>query len=176
MSAVDVRNPARGKPMTVAIGDRLPKATFLERGPEGVRAVESGTLLDGRNIALFGLPGAFTGTCSSKHVPSFIRAADSLRARGIDEIVCVSVNDPFVMGAWSDATGAGAAGIRMLADPSGAFVQALGLAFDRPESGLFGRSKRFSLQAVDGEVRQLNLEPNTGQCQLTAGETLLEQV
>ena len=122
----------RGRAMTIALGDRLPEATFLEKGPEGIGPVPSAELFGGRRVVLFGLPGAFTGMCSSRHVPSFIRVADAIRAKGVDEIVCVSVNDPHVMLAWSESSGAGAAGIRMLADADGAFARAMGLTFDNP--------------------------------------------
>ena len=113
--------------MTIEVGGRLPEATFLEKGPEGIAPVPSAGLFAGRRVVLFGLPGAFTGMCSTRHVPSFIRVADRLREKGVDAIVCVSVNDPHVMLAWSEDTGAGAAGIRMLADADGAFARALGL-------------------------------------------------
>ena len=89
-------------------------------------------------MVLFGVPGAFTGTCSSKHVPSFIRVADALRAKGVDEIACVAVNDPHVMRAWGEATGADAAGIRMLADAGSAFTRAIGMDYDNPAGGMFG--------------------------------------
>ena len=107
---------------------------------------------------LFGLPGAFTGTCSTQHLPSFIRVADALRAKGVDEIVCVAVNDPHVMLAWGEATGATAAGIRMLADAARRSPRRSGSTFDNPAAGLFPRSKRYALLAEDGVVRVLNLE------------------
>ena len=160
--------------MTIATGDRLPEATFLEKGRRGSRRCRRrrGSSPGGR-VVLFGLPGAFTGTCSTQHVPSFIRVADRLRAKGVDEIVCVAVNDPHVMLAWGEATGAGAAGIRMLADADGAFTRALGLDFDNPAAGLFGRSKRYSLLAEDGVVTVLNLETSRTDCELSGGETML---
>ena len=162
--------------MTIEVGGRLPEATFLEKGPEGIAPVPSAGLFAGRRVVLFGLPGAFTGMCSTRHVPSFIRVADRLREKGVDAIVCVSVNDPHVMLAWSEDTGAGAAGIRMLADADGAFARALGLSFDNPAAGLFGRSKRYSLLAEDGVVRVLNLETSRTDCELSGGETLLAAV
>ena len=162
--------------MTIEVGGRLPEATFLEKGPEGIAPVPSAGLFAGRRVVLFGLPGAFTGMCSTRHVPSFTRVADRLRAKGVDAIVCVSVNDPHVMLAWSEDTGAGAAGIRMLADADGAFARALGLSFDNPAAGLFGRSKRYSLLAEDGVVKVLNLETSRTDCDLSGGETMLGQV
>jgi cytochrome c peroxidase len=162
--------------MTIAPGDELPEATFLEKTASGIAPVPTGALLAGRRVALFAVPGAYTGVCSTRHVPSFIRVADRLRAKGVDEIVCVSVNDPHVMMAWGETTGASAAGIRMLADAGSVFTRAMGLAFDRPEAGLFGRSQRYALLAEDRVVKILNVEPATGQCAVSAGETLLGQI
>ena len=162
--------------MAITTGDRLPEATLLEKAADGIVAVPAGEVFRGRRVVLFGLPGAFTGMCSTQHVPSFIRVADRLRAKGVDAIVCVAVNDPFVMAAWSEATGSGAAGIRMLADADGSFTRALGLEFSNPERGLIGRSKRYSLLAEDGVVRVLNLETSRTDCELSGGETMLGQV
>jgi cytochrome c peroxidase len=159
--------------MTIAVGDRLPEAIFLEKGIEGIAAVTGESLFAGRRVVLFGVPGAYTGVCSTRHVPSFIRVADALRAKGIEEIACVAVNDPFVMGAWGDATGATNAGIRMLSDAAAAFTRAMGLIFDNPDRGLISRSKRYALLAEDGVIRVLNVEASTGECGLSAGETML---
>ncbi len=159
--------------MTLSPGDRLPAATFMEFGAGGVASVESDALTAGRRVALFAVPGAYTRICSAQHLPSFIRTADAFAAKGVTEIVCVSVNDPFVMRAWGEATGAGAAGIRMLADAEGAFTRAIGMDFTNPAVGLFGRSRRYSMLVEDGVVRILNVEAGTGQCEISAGETLL---
>jgi glutaredoxin/glutathione-dependent peroxiredoxin len=159
--------------MSIAVGDRLPQAIFLEKGVEGIVPVTGEALFAGRRVVLFGVPGAYTGTCSTRHVPSFIRVADALRAKGIDEIVCVAVNDPYVMAAWGEATGATKAGIRMLSDASAAFTRAMGLSFDNPYRGLISRSKRYTLLAEDGVVEVLNVEKSTGECELSAGETML---
>ena len=159
--------------MTVAAGDRLPEATFLEFGVEGVAPVAGASLFAGRRVVLFGVPGAYTGVCSTRHVPSFIGVADALRERGVDEIVCVAVNDPFVMKAWGEATGATTAGIRMLSDAGGDFTRAMGLTFSNPDRGLIGRSKRYALFAEDGVVRVMNLEASTGACDLSGGEAML---
>ena len=149
--------------MTIATGDELPEATFLEKTADGHRAGDRRqALFAGRRVVLFGLPGAYTGTCSTLHLPSFIRVADALRAKGVDDIVCVAVNDPHVMLAWGEATGALAAGIRMLSDADCAFTTALGLDYDNPAAGLFGRSKRYALCAEDGVVTILNLEARPG--------------
>ena len=159
--------------MTIAIGDKLPDGSFLEKGDEGIAPVALGDLVQGRRVVIFAVPGAYTGVCSTQHVPSFIRVAEQLRAKDVDAIACVSVNDPHVLRAWSEATGAGAAGIRMLADADGAFTRALGLDFDNPAGGLYGRSKRYAMLVEDGIVRVLNVEASTGQCEISAGETML---
>jgi peroxiredoxin len=162
--------------MTLSIGDRLPAATFTEMGADGPGEVAGDALFSGRKVVLFAVPGAFTGTCSARHVPSFVRTADAFRAKGVDEIVCLAVNDPFVLGAWSEATGAGAAGIRMLGDADSAFTRAVGMEFSNPARGLIGRSKRYALVAEDGVVRLLNVEESPGQCEASAGETLLAAI
>lgn len=159
--------------MTIAPGSTLPEASFLEIGEAGPVEISSAELFAGRKVVLFGVPGAFTGTCSTMHVPSFIRTADALAEKGVDEILCVAVNDPFVLQAWSEATGARAAGIRMLADASGAFVRAIGLDFDAPPAGFHGRSRRFSALVDDGRVEILNIEESRTDCELSGGETML---
>jgi glutaredoxin/glutathione-dependent peroxiredoxin len=161
--------------MTIAEGDRLPKATFLEMTAEGPAALDSRDLFDGRKVALFALPGAFTRLCSARHLPSFIAVADELRARGVDEIVCLAVNDPFVMAAWGEASGAPERGIRMVSDASGGFTSAIGLTMDAPAVGLHGRSRRYSMLVEDGRVTRLNVEPGR-ECDISAGKTLLAQL
>lgn len=158
--------------MAISTGDKLPGATLLKIGEKGPEAVALQERLAGRKVALFAVPGAYTPTCSSAHVPSFIRSMDALKQKGVDEVICVSVNDPFVMKAWGEATGATAAGITMLADPEGAFTTAIGMAFDAPPAGLHRRSKRFALLAEDGVVKVLNAEESPGQCEISAGEAL----
>jgi cytochrome c peroxidase len=161
--------------MTISEGDRLPDATFLEFDGESPREVPGADVFAGRKVVLFGLPGAFTRTCTAAHLPSFMRTAEAFRARGVDAIVCVAVNDPFVMKAWSDASGAGDAGVRLLADASGTFTRAMGLAFDVPATGLYGRSRRYASLVEDGVVTVLNLEPGR-ECNISAGEALLDRV
>ena len=126
-----------------------------------------------RRVAIFALPGAYTGTCSTQHVPSFIRTADQFRAKGVDRIVCVSVNDPFVMGAWAKDTGAEAAGLTFLSDADGAFTEAMGMSFDAPAAGLFGRSKRYAMLVENGTITALEVEESPGQCSISGGESLL---
>ena len=161
--------------MTIAMGARLPDATLLLMGEDGAEAVQMAKRLAGRKVAIFGLPGAYTSTCSTAHVPSFIRTAAAMKAKGVDEIICVSVNDPFVMKAWGEATGATAAGITMLADADSSFSKAIGMVFDVPHLGFFARSKRYSLLAEDGVVTQFNPEVEAG-CNISAGEHLLAQL
>ncbi|WP_424933852.1 peroxiredoxin [Amaricoccus macauensis] len=161
--------------MAIEVGDRLPESTFLVFGSEGPKEVPSGDVFSGRKVVVFAVPGAYTPTCTKEHVPSFVKAAEALSGKGVDEIVCISVNDPFVMSEWGESTGATSAGIRMLADPKGDFTSAIGLAFDAPPAGLFGRSKRYSMLVEDTVVSKLNIEPATA-CTISGGETILEQI
>jgi glutaredoxin/glutathione-dependent peroxiredoxin len=165
-----------GMTMAISVGDRLPEATFLAMGPDGPSTVPLADKLAGKTIVLFGLPGAYTGTCTTAHVPSFIRTKDKFSAKGVAEIICVSVNDPFVMAAWGQSTGAAAAGITMLGDADGAFTKALGMDFTAPPIGFYGRSKRYALVARDGVVTALHVEDNPGLCNISAGESLLADV
>ncbi|MCU0800339.1 MAG: peroxiredoxin [Rhodobacteraceae bacterium] len=161
--------------MTISAGDMIPEATLSRMGANGPEQVSLHAQLKGRKVVLFGLPGAFTGTCSTMHVPSFIRTQAALAAKGVDEIICVSVNDPFVMGAWAKATGADAAGIAMLGDADGSFTKAIGMAFSVPAIGLYERSKRYALYAVDGVVQVFHPEPATG-CEISSGEAMLAAI
>mgnify|MGYP003472280473 FL=1 len=125
---------------------------------------------------IFGLPGAFTGTCTTAHVPSFIRTKAEFDAKGVDEVICLTVNDPFVVKAWTDATGAEKAGIVTLADAESAFTSAIGMELSAAAVGFVNRSKRYSLYAEDGVVKVLNIEVARGACEISAGETLLAQL
>lgn len=160
--------------MTITKGDKLPAATLVQLGDEGPAPVALAEKLEGRKVVLFAVPGAFTPTCHSAHVPSFIRTKDQFNAKGVDEIICISVNDPFVMKAWGDATGAAAAGITMLSDAESAFTKAIGMNFDAPPAGLIARSKRYAMLVDNGVVTALNLEESPGTCEISAGESLLE--
>ncbi len=161
--------------MTIAVGATLPDADLLVfDGAPGTVSLSS--LVTGRKVVIFGLPGAFTRTCDAAHVPSFIRTKDAFAAKGVDEIICISVNDPFVMAAWGKSTGAEDAGIRMLADADGSLTRALGLDFDAPPVGLHGRCKRFALVAEDGVVKVLHLEESPGVCETSSGEALLDAI
>lgn len=160
--------------MTISKGATLPDATLLQMGSAGPEGVNLGDKLMGRKVVIFGLPGAYTGTCSTAHVPSFMRTREGFAAKGVDEVICLSVNDPFVMDAWGKATGATEAGITMLGDASGEFTKAIGMDFDAPPAGLIGRSKRYSMLVDNGVVMMLNEEGSPGECEISAGETLLD--
>ncbi len=162
--------------MAIAVDDRLPEATLVRIGADGPEQVAVADLTSGRKVVIFAVPGAYTPTCHSAHVPSFVRTRDGFAAKGVDEIVCVSVNDPFVMKAWGEATGATAAGITLLADAEGAFTRAMGLDFSAPPVGLIGRSKRYALLAEDGVVSVLHLEDSPGTCEISGGEALLAAI
>lgn len=159
--------------MSISVGDKLPGGTVLRMGKDGPEAVELSDLTTGRNIVIFALPGAFTGVCTTAHLPSFMRTRGAFADKGVDDVICLSVNDPFVMQAWSDSTGAADAGITMLADAEGAFTNAIGMAFTAPPVGLINRSVRYALYAEDGVVKVLNAEENPGLCETSAGEGLL---
>ena len=159
--------------MTIAIGDRLPEATLIKVTATGPEPVTTAAFFAGRRIALFAVPGAFTPTCSARHLPTFIEQGDALKAKGIDEIACTAVNDAFVMSAW--AKSAGAEGITMLADGNGAFAAALGLAFDGAKFGMGTRSQRYSMIVNDGTVEQLNVE-QPGAFEVSGADYLLESL
>lgn len=164
-----------GKHMTITVGQRLPGATMLVMGAKGPEAVDLGAKLKGRKVVLFGLPGAYTGTCSVTHLPSFMRTAATFRSKGVDEIICVAVNDPFVLKAWDEATGASKAGITLLGDSEGAFTRALGMDFTAAQIGLVGRSNRYAAVVEDGVVTHVQID-KPGECNISTGEALLEVV
>ncbi|SLN18814.1 Hybrid peroxiredoxin hyPrx5 [Roseivivax jejudonensis] len=162
--------------MPITEGDTLPGATLVKLGDDGPEPVELGQKLDGRRVVIFAVPGAYTPTCHSAHVPSFIRTKDTLEEKGVDEIICVSVNDPFVMAAWGEATGATAAGITMLSDAESAFTQAIGMDFTAPPAGLINRSRRYAMLVESGVVKVLHVEESPGQCDVSAGEAMAEAI
>ena len=162
--------------MGVSVGDRLPEADLLVIGENGPEVVALGPLLAGRKVVIFGLPGAFTRTCSAAHLPSFIRTRPALADKGIDEVICIAVNDPFVMQAWGAATGATDAGITMLADAGAAFTKAIGMAFTAPPAGFYDRSMRYALMAEDGVISVLNIEQKRVGCEISSGEAMLDQL
>jgi peroxiredoxin len=141
----------------IKVGDKIPSATLMQMKDGGPKPVTTDQLFAGKKVALFALPGAFTPTCSAKHLPGFIQHFDALKAKGIDAIACVSVNDAFVMGAWGDQQKAGDK-VMMLADGNGDFTRALGLELDATKFGMGKRSQRFSMVVDNGVVTQLNVE------------------
>ena len=167
--------------MTIKVGDRLPEGNVQEYievegngcsvGPNTFKVQD---LTKGKKIAIFGLPGAFTPTCSAKHVPSYLQNMDQLKAKGIDEVWCFAVNDPFVMGAWSRDQKAGGK-IRFMADGSAEYTKKLGLDFDLNARGLGTRCQRFSMIVDDGVVKQLNIE-QAGKYEVSGAEKMLEQL
>ncbi|GAW33017.1 putative peroxiredoxin [Roseovarius sp. A-2] len=162
--------------MTLSTGDKLPDATLLKLGENGPEEVALSARTADRKVVIFAVPGAYTPTCSAAHVPSFVRTKGQFDAKGVDEIICVSVNDPFVMNAWGEATGASEAGITMLGDPQSAFTKAIGMDFDAPPAGLLARSKRYAMYVEDGTVKVLHVEESPGTCEVTAGESLLAEI
>ena len=161
--------------MTIKAGDRLPSVTLHEMGAEGPQPVTTDELCRGRRVVLFGVPGAFTPTCSNAHVPGFLANAHAIRAKGVDEIACLSVNDAFVMGAWADSQNTGTE-IRMLADGDGAFAEAAGLVLDLTGHGLGVRSQRFAIVARDGVVERIEVEPDPTEAEATGAERTLEHL
>ena len=161
--------------MTIAIGDKIPAATLKEKTADGVQDVDTGSLLAGKTVVLFGVPGAFTPTCSLNHLPGFLENRDAFFAKGVDEIAVVAVNDHHVMGAWAKASG-GEGKIRYLADGNAAFTRALGLELDLSGGGLGLRSKRYSMLVKDGTVVRLNIEDKPGEAEISGAAKLLSQI
>ncbi|MEQ6249252.1 peroxiredoxin [Sulfitobacter sp. HNIBRBA3233] len=162
--------------MAISQGDMLPDATLVAMGEDGPSPVSLKEKTAGRKVVIFAVPGAFTPTCHSAHVPSFIRTKDQFDAKGVDEIICLACNDPFVMQAWGEATGAKAAGITMLSDPSSEFTKSIGMDFDAPPVGFNSRSKRYAMLVEDGKVTLFQPEVGTGVCDLSGGEALLDNM
>lgn len=160
--------------MTIKVGDKLPEATFMEMTGDGPSPVSSADVFGGKTVALFAVPGAYTPTCSAKHLPGFVEKKGDLAAKGVDEIVCTSVNDVFVMGAWGNSSGADGA-VRMLADGNGAFAQALGLEMDASGFGMGKRSQRYSMIVKDGVVSELNVEAG-GAFEVSSADYMLGQL
>ena len=160
--------------MTIKVGDTVPAATFTTFGADGPGPITTDQLLKGKTVALFAVPGAFTPTCSARHLPSFKLHAADLKAKGVDTIACVSVNDVFVMKAWGENQGVGA-DILMLADGNGDFTKAVGLELDGSRFGMGSRSQRYSMIVTDGVVKELNVEAG-GEYRVSSAEYMLEQL
>ena len=160
--------------MTVQVGDTIPSAMLNIMTADGPSAITTDDIFKGKTVALFGLPGAFTPTCSAQHLPGFVSNADALRAKGVDSIVCLAVNDAFVMGAWGKDQNVGDK-VTLVADGSAAFTKAAGLELDLTERGLGLRCQRFSMVVDDGVVKSLNIDPS-GTFEATGAERILEQL
>lgn len=160
--------------MTIAKGDRIPSATFTKMTENGPEQVSSEEFFAGRTIALFSVPGAFTPTCSAKHLPGFVEKAEALKEKGVDEIACTAVNDAFVMGAWGKSAGADDK-VTMLADGNGDFAKAVGLTMDGSKFGMGTRGQRFSMIVKDGTVAELNVE-EPGSFSVSSADHLLSQL
>lgn len=159
--------------MTINVGDRLPDVTLTVATPDGPEQTTTGEFFGGRRVALFAVPGAYTPTCSARHLPSYVDKASEIKGKGVDEIACISVNDPFVMSAWNKSDGSG--DITMLADGNGAFADAVGLSMDASKFGMGKRSQRYSMIVNDGVVEQLNVEA-PGEYRASSAEHMLEQL
>ena len=160
--------------MTIKVGDKIPSATLYRMGEKGPEAVTTEQLFAGKKVALFGVPGAFTPTCSAKHVPSYLQNAAALKAKGVDTIACMSVNDAFVMGAWGKDQGSSGK-IEMLADGSAELTKKMGIELDLGARGLGTCSRRFSMLVDNGVVKKLHLEEG-GAYEVSSAEALLGQI
>jgi peroxiredoxin len=160
--------------MAIQVGDKIPSASLRKLTPEGPKEVSTDEIFKGKKVALFAVPGAFTPTCSNKHLPGFVEKAGDIKGKGIDTIACVAVNDAFVMGAWGRAQNCDGK-VEMLADGNGDFTKALGLELDATKNGLGQRSKRYSMIVEDGVVKQLNVEA-PGAFEVSSAEHMLSRL
>lgn len=160
--------------MAIKKGDKLPQVSFTRMTENGPEAVDSESYFEGKRVALFSVPGAFTPTCSAKHLPSYVEKADELKAKGINEVACTAVNDAFVMGAWGKANGVEGK-VTMLADGNGDFAKAIGLELDGSKFGIGMRGQRFSMIVNDGTVEEIYVEA-PGDYKVSSAEHMLEQL
>jgi len=161
--------------MSISVGDSLPPATFRVMTSDGPVQKTTDEVFKGKRVVLFAVPGAFTPTCHKNHLPGYVAEADAIKAKGVDTIAVVSVNDPFVMGAWENASGA-AGKILFLSDADAGFAKALGLTFDASGAGLGVRSQRYSMVVEDGVVKALNVEDTPGKADISGAAALLAQL
>lgn len=159
--------------MAIQAGEKIPDVQLSIAAADGPRPTSSSDFFRGKRVALFAVPGAFTPTCSARHLPSYVEKAGDLKAKGVDEIACISVNDPFVMAAWGERDGS--QDITMLADGNGQFADAVGLAMDGEKFGMGKRSQRYSMLVNDGVVEQVNVEA-PGEYRASSAEYMLEQL
>ena len=161
--------------MSIAKGDRIPEATVFLMGENGPEPVKTGDFFAGKKVVLFAIPGAFTPTCHAQHIPSYGANVDALKEKGVDEVVCMAVNDPFVLAAEAEATGA-ADKITCLSDGNGEFTKALGLELDGSGIGLGTRSQRFAMIVNDGVVEEIFVEPDPSQMTVSSAENVLKHL
>ena len=159
--------------MTISVGDKLPDVQLMKAGAEGPEPIQTGEYFAGKKVALFSVPGAFTPTCSAKHLPGFVDKSEALKSKGVDEIACTAVNDAFVLGAWNKADGSD--DITMLADGNAELAQATGLVMDGSGYGMGQRGQRWSMIVNDGTVEELNVEEG-GNFQVSSAEYMLERL
>ncbi|WP_106639233.1 peroxiredoxin [Allosphingosinicella vermicomposti] len=160
--------------MTISVGDRIPSVTLTKVTPDGPEQIGSEDYFAGRRVALFSVPGAFTPTCSARHLPGFIEKAEDIKGKGVDEIACTAVNDAFVMGAWGNNAEVGDK-VTMLADGNGDFAKAVGLTMDGSKFGMGTRGQRYSMVVNDGVVEQLNVE-EPGAFNVSSADYLTERL
>jgi peroxiredoxin len=160
--------------MAISVGDKIPAGTLKIAGTDGTKDVSTDELFGGKKVVLFGLPGAFTPTCSAKHLPGFISKAKQIKTKGVDSIVCLSVNDAFVMDAWGKAQNAGDA-VMMAADGNAEFTRSLGLEFDASNFGMGVRAQRFALIVDNGVVKGVHVEA-PGKFEVSSAEAILEKL
>ena len=161
--------------MTIKVGDKIPSVGLATMGPEGPKPVTTDEFFKGKKVVIFGLPGAFTPTCSKTHLPGFINNAEALKKKGVDAVACISVNDPFVMDAWGKSLHADGK-VTMLADGSAAFAKATGLELDLTARGMGMRSQRYSMVVDNGVVKKIDIETNPGACDVSSAEHILGEV
>lgn len=161
--------------MTIATGDSLPDATFRVLDAEGIQSMSTQDVFGGKKTVLFAVPGAFTPTCHLKHLPGFIAAADQFKQKGVDQVVCVAVNDPFVLTAWGESVGAKGK-VTILSDGNGEFTDKIGMGFDGSGIGLGTRSKRYAMLVDDGVVKVLETEDSPGVCEVSSAEAILKEL
>lgn len=159
--------------MKISVGQKMPNSNLSYFGPDGVSQIELIDLLKGKKVVIFALPGAFTNTCSSKHLPGFIEKSARIKKEGVDEIICISVNDPFVMSKWGETTGAIDVGIKMLADPASDFTKSIGTEFTVPPIGFFNRSKRCAFIVENQKIVYAYLDDASGVVTGSSAEAIL---
>ena len=158
--------------MTIGVGDILPNRTLTRFSKNELENIKLHEIISSGCSIIFGVPGAYSRTCSKKHLPSFIRTMPRFKESGVHKVICISVNDPFVMANWGIDSGAVEAGIEMFCDPRSSFISEIGLNFNAEPIGFFNRSKRFSMIVKDKKVKVLNVDEDSGTCELSAGETI----